>query len=100
MRTDYRTEMMLEDACEASAQTDTAFVPMAAVEAHGRPAGVEITLLMRERWPLGNWDTSKPAAEASAEAGEKILETVTDNLGRFATAFQTLPLDLGRGDEA
>ncbi len=63
-------------------------------------AGVEIPLLMRERWPLAYWDTSKPAAEASEEAGEKILEAVTDYLGRFATAFQALPLDLGRGDEA
>lgn len=56
-------------------------------------AGVEIPLMMRERWPLGYWDTSKPAAEASEEAGEEILEVVTDYLGRFATAFQCLPLE-------
>lgn len=58
-------------------------------------AGVEIPMLMRERWPLGYWDTSKPAAEASEEAGEKILETVTNYLAEFATAFRTLPLDMG-----
>lgn len=55
-------------------------------------AGVEIPLLMRERWPLGYWDNSKPAADASEEAGEQILEVVTDYLARFATQFQTLPL--------
>lgn len=56
--------------------------------------GIEIPLMMRERWPLGYWDTSKPAAHASEEAGERILEVVTDYLARFATQFQTLPLDM------
>jgi creatinine amidohydrolase len=55
-------------------------------------AGVEIPLLMRERWPLGYWDNSKPAAQASEEAGEQILEVVTDYLGRFGQAFKQLPL--------
>ena len=45
-----------------------------------------------ERWPLGYWDLSKPAAEASEEAGERILEVVTDYLARFTRAFCTLPL--------
>lgn len=62
-------------------------------------AGVEIPLMMRERWPLGYWDNSKPAAEASEEAGEQILEVVTDYLARFTTQFQTLPL-APAGDDA
>lgn len=55
-------------------------------------AGVEIPFPMRERWPLGYWDRSKPASGASEEAGEKILEVVTDYLGRFGQAFKQLPL--------
>lgn len=58
-------------------------------------ASVEIPMLMRERWKLGYWDVSKPASEASEEAGEQILEVVTDYLGSFGTAFRELPLDLG-----
>jgi creatinine amidohydrolase len=54
--------------------------------------GVEIPLLMHERWPLGYWDNSKPAVEASEEAGERILDVVTDYLARFAEQFRTLPL--------
>ena len=56
--------------------------------------GVEFPLLMKERWPLGYWDTSKPATEASEEHGERIMEVVRDYLARFATQFQTLPLDM------
>jgi creatinine amidohydrolase len=56
--------------------------------------GIEVPLMMNERWPLGYWDTSKPALEASEAAGEQILEVVSDYLGRFATQFQTLPLDM------
>ncbi len=55
-------------------------------------AGVDIPLFMKERWPLGYWDQSKPASEASEEAGEEILEVVTDYLARFADAFRALPL--------
>lgn len=55
---------------------------------------IEIPLMMRERWQLGYWDTSKPAAEASEEAGERILEVVSTYLAEFATQFQTLPLDM------
>ena len=53
--------------------------------------GVEIPLFMRERWPLGYWDNSKPAVEASEAVGEEILEVVTDYLGRFGDAFRELP---------
>lgn len=56
--------------------------------------GVEFPLLMKERWPLGYWDTSKPASESSEEHGERILEVVSDYLARFATQMQTLPLDM------
>jgi len=55
-------------------------------------AAVEIPFLMGERWPLGYWDNSKPAAEASEEHGEAILEVVSDYLAKFAEAFRTLPL--------
>jgi creatinine amidohydrolase len=54
--------------------------------------GIEIPMFMRERWPLGYWDNSKPAVEASEEVGEQILEVVTDYLGRFGNAFRELPL--------
>ncbi len=53
--------------------------------------GVDIPMFMRERWPLGYWDSSKPAVEASEAVGEEILEVVTDYLGRFADAFRELP---------
>lgn len=53
---------------------------------------MEIPLFMHERWPLGYWDRSKPAADASPEIGEEILETVTDYLARFAGSFRSLPL--------
>lgn len=56
-----------------------------------RTGGVEIPLLVQERWPLGYWDTSKPAADASEAHGERILEVVTDYLAEFAEAFRTLP---------
>jgi len=55
-------------------------------------AGVDIPMFVSERWPLGYWDLSKPASQSSAEAGERILEAVTDYLARFAEAFRKLPL--------
>ena len=55
--------------------------------------GVEFHTLMKERWPLGFWDVSKPATNASAEAGEQMLEVVSDYLARFAQAYRTLPLE-------
>ena len=58
-------------------------------------AGVQIPMLMSERWPLGYWDVSKAAADSSEETGEQILEVVTDYLGRFAEAFRRLPLKMG-----
>lgn len=60
--------------------------------------GIEIPMFMRERWPLGYWDNSKPAVEASEEIGNKILDVVTDYLGRFGNAFRELPLaETGQG---
>ncbi len=57
---------------------------------------VDMPLFMSERWPLGYWDRSKPASDASEEAGEQIIEVVSDYLARFAEAFRRLPLP---GDE-
>jgi creatinine amidohydrolase len=57
-----------------------------------RGAGVEFPMFMSERWPLGYWDFSKPAVEASEAHGNKILDTVTDYLAAFAKEFQKLPL--------
>lgn len=57
---------------------------------------VEIPMFMGERWPLGYWDRSKPASESSEEAGERMLEVVSDYLARFADAFRKLPLS-GQG---
>lgn len=55
--------------------------------------GIEIPLFMNERWALAYWDKSKSAAESSPEAGERMLEVVSDYLARFANAFRTLPLE-------
>jgi creatinine amidohydrolase len=60
---------------------------------------VEIPLFMRERWPLGYWDHSKPARDASEEAGEHIVEVVSDYLARFAESFRRLPLEGVRESE-
>ncbi|MEX2356154.1 MAG: creatininase family protein, partial [Thermaerobacterales bacterium] len=62
-----------------------------------KDAGIDIPLMMRERWPLAYWDVSMPGAEASVEAGEEILRVVTDYLAEFADEFRQLPLDLGSG---
>lgn len=55
-------------------------------------AGVDVPLFMSERWPLGYWDQSKPAADSSEEAGEEIMEVVSDYLARFIEAFRQWPL--------
>jgi hypothetical protein len=48
------------------------------------------------RWPLGYWDRSKPAAEASKQKGEQILERVVPYLADFIIHFRTLPLPAPR----
>lgn len=79
MRTHYLSDMTFEEAHEAFATTDTAFVPMGAVEAHGSH---------------GLIGTDHLAAEAVAQrAAAKIPEVVTDYLACFATQFCTLPLE-------
>jgi creatinine amidohydrolase len=57
---------------------------------------VDIPLPGRVRWPLGYWDRSKPAVEASREKGEQILERVVPYLADFITHFRTLPLPAPR----
>jgi hypothetical protein len=57
-----------------------------------RDATVDIPLPSSVRWPLGYWDRSKPATEASREKGEQILERVVPYLTDFIRHFQTLPL--------
>jgi len=61
-----------------------------------RDATVDIPLPSRVRWPLGYWDRSKPATEASREKGEQILERVVPYLTDFIPHFQTLPLPAPR----
>ena len=61
-----------------------------------RDATVDIPLPSRVRWPLGYWDRSKPATEASREKGEQILERVVPYLTDFIRHFQTLPLPAPR----
>jgi len=55
-------------------------------------ATVDIPLPGHVRWPLGYWDRSKPASEASKEKGEQILARVVPYLVDFIRHFQTLPL--------
>lgn len=56
------------------------------------PGTVDIPLPSRVRWPLGYWDRSRPAAEATREKGEIILSRVVPYLVDFIKHFQTLPL--------
>ena len=55
-------------------------------------ASVEIPLSSDQRWPLGYWDRSRPATEATKEKGEQILERVVPFLVDFIGHFRTLPL--------
>lgn len=61
-----------------------------------RGAAVEIPLPSRTRWPLGYWDRSKPATEASREKGEQMLDRIVPYLTEFITHFQSLPLPAPR----
>lgn len=57
-----------------------------------RGAAVDIPLPGRTRWPLGYWDRSRPATDASRAKGEQIVARVADYLADFIRSFQALPL--------
>jgi creatinine amidohydrolase len=59
-------------------------------------ATVDIPLPSRTRWPLGYWDRSRPATDASKAKGEKILDRVVPYLVDFIQHFRTLPLPASR----
>ena len=57
-----------------------------------KDATVDIPLPARVRWPLGYWDRSRPATEATRDKGEQILSRVVPYLVDFIRHFQSLPL--------
>lgn len=62
-----------------------------------KDASVDIPLTGRQRWPLGYWDRSRPATEATSDKGEHILSRVVPYLVDFTKHFQALPLPTPKG---